>query len=467
MNYEIKIPSLNLDFTVPPSKSVVHRELIIQFLLWSLDKSQWLTDMRCLTDMRWSTDMRWLSLSKPPAKISALLTSESTDNDDIRATRACLKALYDAVSDDSSSDVIMPCNESGSTLRFMISVGAAFLTHMGLAEKKRLVFLPKGRLIDRPLDQLVRCLGDHGVRVSIVKHEQKIFVQGQLQGGVFKIEGNVSSQYASGLQMACLVIPGASVEIVGPMESKGYYELTLDLIKKYAGTTGALQSAVPVLREPQQPLVEGPQSPEGDWSSAAFLLTLGALTPDAHIQLSGLNKNSFQKDKIILEILKQLGFEYEWNESKLCLIKGRTDEEDFFVSEINLDAADYPDIVPYIAVAAAARCKHALIKNIERLRFKECDRVEATIQALKAAGASASEKDGSLIIEGGFDIPEKIFVPTFNDHRMAMTACLIAAWTKKPVMIDNKECVNKSFPRLFEIIRHPELVSGSVLPERK
>lgn len=420
MNYEIKIPSLNLDFTVPPSKSVVHRELIIEFL------------------------SRSLSLSKGHQKGSfdKLRNPDATDNDDIRATRACLKALYDAVGDESSTDVIMPCNESGSTLRFMISVGAAFLTHMGLAEKKRLVFLPKGRLIDRPLDQLVKCLADHGVTVSVDKENQKIYVEGQLQGGVFKIEGNVSSQYASGLQMACLVIPGATVEIVGPMESKGYYELTLDLIKKYA----VVDQHEVVSTSSTTTFVEG------DWSSAAFLLTLGALTPDACVQLFGLNKDSFQKDKIILEILKQLGFEYEWNDSKLCLIKGRTGEDDFFVSELNLDAADYPDIVPYIAVAAAARSKHTSIKNIERLRFKECDRVEATIQALKAAGAIACEKDGSLIIEGGFDIPENIFVSTFNDHRMAMTACLIAAWTKKPVMIDNKECVNKSFPGLWSII---------------
>ena len=452
MNYEIKIPSLNLDFTVPPSKSVLHRELIIEFLSRSLS-------LACPELVEGKGHQK--------GSFDKLRNPDATDNDDIRATRACLKALYEAVGDESSTDIIMPCNESGSSLRFMISVGAAFLAHMGLAEKKRLVFLPKGRLIDRPLDQLVKCLADHGVTVTVDKENQKIYVEGQLQGGVFKIEGNVSSQYASGLQMACLVIPGASVEIVGPMESKGYYELTLDLIKKYANINAALQSAVPepvegqgpqnnnaapVLREPQQPLVEGPQPTEGDWSSAAFLLTLGALTPNAHIQLSGLNKNSFQKDKIILEILKQLGFEYEWNDSKLCLIKGRTDEDDFFVSEINLDAADYPDIVPYIAVAAAARCKLTKIKNIERLRFKECDRVMATIEALKAAGASASEKDGILIIEGGFDIPENIFVPTFNDHRMAMTACLIAAWTKRPVMIDNKECVNKSFPGLWSIL---------------
>ena len=178
MNYEIEIPSLNLDFTVPPSKSVVHRELIIHFLLGSLDKSQW--------PLRLSKGQNKESV--PAGVPEALEGPQPTDNDDIRATRACLKALYEAVEDESSSDVIMPCNESGSTLRFMISVGAAFLAHMGLAEKKRLVFLPKGRLIDRPLDQLVKCLADHGVTVSVDKENQKIYVEGQLQGGVFKIE---------------------------------------------------------------------------------------------------------------------------------------------------------------------------------------------------------------------------------------------------------------------------------------
>ena len=404
MNYEIRIPSLNLDFAVPPSKSVVHRELIIQFLTRSL---------------------------------STIEEPQPNDNDDIRATRACLKALYEATKDDSVTDIIMPCNESGSTLRFMISVGAAYLTHMGLAGKKRLVFLPKGRLIERPLEQLVKCLGDHGVTVSIDKQNQKIYVEGELQGGVFKIEGNVSSQYASGLQMASLVIPGATVEILGPLESKGYYDLTLDIIKKYA---------VPEPVEGQSKVTEG------DWSSAAFLLTLGALTPDAHVELSGLNKDSFQKDKIILEILQKLGFEYEWKDGKLCLVKGRAGEDAFYLQELELDAADYPDIVPYIAVAAAARCKLTTIKNIERLRFKECDRVMATIEALKVAGAKACEKDGTLIIEGGFNPPESIEIPTFNDHRMAMAACLVAAWTKQPVLIDNKECVNKSFPGLWSII---------------
>ena len=180
-------------------------------------------------------------------------------------------------------------------------------------------------------------------------------------------------------------------------------------------------------------------------------MCLGALVQDGKIVLHGLNKNSLQKDKVIISILEQLGFLFTWNGSTVELTTrpdiGKTRE-----LELNLDASDYPDIVPYIAIVTAAYTKSTCIRKIERLRFKECDRVMATIEALKAAGGNAFEKDGALIIEGGFNPPDNIFVPTFNDHRMAMTACLIAAWTKQPVMIDNKECVNKSFPGLWSII---------------
>ena len=90
----------------------------------------------------------------------------------------------------------------------------------------------------------------------------------------------------------------------------------------------------------------------------------------------------------------------------------------------------------------------------ERLHFKECDRVEATINALKAAGGNAYEKDGTLYITGGHNATGELSVSTYGDHRMAMTACLVAAWTGLPVLIDNKECVNKSFPGLFEVIHN-------------
>jgi len=449
MSYEIRVPSLDLSFTLPPSKSVLHRQLIIQFLQLTVKAKEAGKELK---DKAFCQDFK------------QIIEPLQSDNEDIRATRACLKALYEA----SEGEVFMPCNESGSTLRFMISVGAAFLNYMGLALKSRLVFLPKGRLIERPLDQLVDCLSERGVNVEIKKAEGQILVEGQLKPGRFEIEGNISSQYISGLVMALLLLPAFEVKLSGPLESKGYFDLTLSALKGFGfliKNEGNVFSIARNLDKNQSEKNEnrGNSFVEGDWSSAAFLMTLAALTPGARLELAGLNKDSFQKDKIILEILKKLAFEYDWRAEKLCLVKGRGlgETDNFCLPYLELDAADYPDIVPYIAVAAAARCKQTLIKNIERLHFKECDRVMATIKALKAAGVTAFEKEGSLLIQGfhneSFDgeawkAPEGIFLPVFGDHRMAMTACLIAAWTGRPVLIDNKECVNKSFPGLFTVI---------------
>ena len=436
MNYEIRIPSLNLDFTVPPSKSVVHRELIIGFLEEVKEGHQ---------------------------KIQSIITSQPTDNDDIRATRACLKALYEAGQSD-ATEVYMPCNESGSTLRFMISVGAAFLNYMGLAQKKKLVFLPKGRLIERPLEQLIVCLAKRGVDVVVDKSAGTVTVSGVLTPGCFEIEGNVSSQYISGIAMALILLPGYSVELLGDLESKGYFDLTLQVINEHgmdigeggpsraSGTTVysiRLQNQSGSLRLSKDPYKN---SPEGDWSSAAFLLCLGALTPNSQVILHGLNKSSAQKDKIILEILEQLGVHASWNGDTVSL---KSEYSDAPIT-LELDATDYPDIVPYIAIVAAAFTKETKIKNISRLHFKECDRVEAIIQALTAVGVSAIEQDGTLIIQNqncqNKKSDEAIEIKTFGDHRIAMTAALVAAWTGRPVLIDNKECVNKSFPGLFSVI---------------
>ena len=410
MNYKIEIPSLKLDFTLPPSKSVVHRNLIVQFL-------------------RAIKTSGGHGLSAVP---EALEGPQPNDNDDICATRACLKALYEGSQNDEEI-IYMPCNESGSTLRFMISVGAAFLNYMGLAQKKKLVFLPKGRLIERPLEQLVVCLTKRGVDVVVDKSAGTVTVSGILTPGCFEIEGNVSSQYISGLLMAQIVLPGFSVELKGELESKGYVELTKRVVE---------ENGIPN---------------EGDWSSAAFLLCLGALTPNSQIILHGLNKSSAQKDKIILEILEQLGIHAIWNDDTVSLKSEHSEAP----ATLELDATDYPDIVPYIAIVAAAFTKETKIKNISRLHFKECDRVEAIIQALAAVGVSAVEKDSILIIQNqnfqNKKSDEAIEIKTFSDHRIAMTAALVAAWTGRPVLIDNKECVNKSFPGLWEIIENAKL----------
>lgn len=466
MKYAVKIPSVNLEYTVSPSKSVVHRDLIIGFLLQSLSETP------------------------DDAAIREIIEPLPTDNDDIRATRACLKALYescassykteaDAYDDDTDAhdvdgtansalhDIYMNCNESGSTLRFMISVGIAYINFKGLSQKKRLVFLPKGKLIDRPIDQLVDCLAEREVSVKTDKTNGTITVQGTLTKGCFTIQGNVSSQYISGLLMALTVLPGYSVKLDGALESKGYFDLTIGALKNHGitinhdGNLFTVKTPSAEKSNENTNKINCPRAPEGDWSSAAFLLSLAALANDSHIILKGLNKDSAQKDRIIVEILEKLGFGITWENDSLSLDKSNQQQKSQSqTTDLELDASDYPDIVPYIAVVAAARTKKTAIKNVSRLRFKECDRVEATIKALSAAGVYANETDGTLVINGMMLIENvastmnDISIETYGDHRMAMTACLIAAWTGRTVNIDNKECVNKSFPGLFELLEH-------------
>ena len=456
MKYAVNIPNINLDFSVPPSKSVVHRQLIISFLLQSL-------------------------VAAPDnAAIREIIEPLPTDNDDIRATRSCLKALYEATTIATDErDIIMPCNESGSTLRFMMSVGTAYLSYKGLSENKRLVYQSKGKLIDRPLDQLIECLSSHGISVIIDRQKGTITESGKLTEGVFEIQGNISSQYISGLLMALVLLPNSSVKLIGALESKGYFELTVSTLESF-GIIIDDQDGLFTINKIST-LCENKNIAEGDWSSASFLLCLGALAKNSRLVLKGLNKNSIQKDKVIVEILSKLGIKTEWHGDSITLdmlsSENTTDEKAqlYKAETLELDASDYPDIVPYIAVVAAARAKLTKIKNVERLRFKECDRVEATIKALAAVSVKAYEQDGTLVIQGGDTLDVRgtvsnvhsapdvrgateavrgapFFIETFGDHRMAMTACLIAAWTGQTVYIDNKDCVNKSFLGLFELI---------------
>lgn len=416
MSRDITIKKLDMDFKVPASKSVLHRELIISFLLLTLEN---INDEEL---------------------IKKLTTPLESDNKDIIATKGCIEALLSS----NGGDVIMPCNESGSTLRFMISCGIAYLYHKGTGG--RLVFKPKGKLLERPIDQLTECLYRHGIRVEKDFEKEEIIVSGDLKEGTFDIEGNISSQYISGLLMSLILLPESKVRLVGELESKGYFELTIGALNNKGVLVDEDEGIYSV--DISSKKLDVDLEAEGDWSTAAFLLSLGALCKDSKMTLRGLNFKSFQKDKFIMYILAEMGISLETAGDTVTIKEKRKS-----AGRLVLDACDYPDIVPYIAVLAAAFKDGTQIINVERLKYKECDRIEATIKALEGVGVSCRYENGSLFIGDGIKDKTKNdpFV-TYGDHRMAQTACLIAAWTGKVINIDNDECVSKSFPGLWELL---------------
>ena len=361
----------SFDFKVdaPPSKSVYHRELIIRFLSGYEDD----------------------------------LTRSRGDSKDIIATKECLKALKD-------KSFVLPCNESGSTLRFMIPVAAAYLKANGI--KSKVTFKTEGRLYDRPLDDLEICLKEHGVTLVRDDNTRTISLEGELTEGVFTIDGSVSSQYVSGIMMALIVLHGSSINVVGTPSSVHYIELTQSVIDKYNN------------ERPEDFRVEG------DWSGGAFLLCLKELI-NGDISVGNLNEDSVQGDKEIVRYLAACG-----------------------TDELTWNCRDIPDIVPYMAVVAAFRNGKTTFNNIGRLRIKESDRVAAIMEQLEAAGIKTEEARSTLTVYGydnTFD-NDMITLKSYNDHRMVMSAMLIAAALGVDLRIDAIYPVEKSFPELVKLI---------------
>lgn len=368
----IRLRNRTFDFSVdaPPSKSVFHRELIVRFLNGYED---------------------YLAVSPEDSK-------------DIAATKDCLRALRDGMS-------VLDCNESGSTLRFMIPVAAAYLVAKGI--NTDITFKTAGRLYDRPLDDLENCLKEHGVILVRDDDTRTISLEGRLTEGVFTIDGSVSSQYVSGIMMALIVLPDSSINVVGTPSSVHYIELTQAVIDKYKN---AHHDDFRV---------------EGDWSGGAFLLCLKELI-DGDIAVGNLDRDSVQGDKAIEDYLEACG-----------------------VDELTWDCKDIPDIVPYMAVVAAFRNGKTVFTNIGRLRVKESDRVAAIREQLETAGIRTEETDETLTVFGSdksFD-NDMITLKSYNDHRMVMSAMLIAAALRTDLEIDTDEPLDKSFPGLRYIIR--------------
>ena len=406
---KISCRNLNLDIKAPLSKSVFHRELIINYLLGARGK---------------------------------FLEESPDDNDDIRATKACLRALEKKDSD----TVILECNESGSTLRFMIPAALACKSD----KVKTLVFKTKGRLIERPIKELADCLAPVGVEITKNVEANEITVTGNIDSGRYVIDGSVSSQYISGLLMALSCFDKEStVEVTGGIASVHYIELTVDALSKYGINIVREGDAFKIPAKTSTAIPDGNFEVEGDWSNGAFLICLGSLIHGGSAKVTGLNMESVQGDRAIMRFLMLAGISY--------LVEGNT----VFVQDslinpvrpsIEMDCSDIPDIVPYMAVTGAFRAYKTVLKGIKRLRIKESDRAKAVTDMLTAIGANVTLEEDTITIEYINKTADDIVLTSSGDHRMAMAAVLCAAATGKDIELDNIDCLDKSFPEFRKIL---------------
>ena len=382
--------------------------------------------------------------------ICAALGSSETDisfngmSKDIRATADCLNALGAEIREVSEGVLHvrpvsqvpeglcrLPCGESGSTLRFMLPVAGVL--------GAQAVFLMEGRLPQRPLAPFDEQLTSHGMQLR--KENNLLYVSGKLSSGSYTLPGDVSSQYISGLLMALPLAEGSStLEITGKTESAAYIGMTLDVLRA-SGVSPTHENNRYQIPGSKTYTLPASCSAEGDWSNAAFFLSIGALSPKG-VTVSGLLESSSQGDSGVLDILRRFGADVKTDADGITVSGGT-------LKGIVIDAAPIPDLIPVLSVVASAAQGDTHVINAARLRLKESDRLATTAGLLRALGGSVEELEEGLIIHGGAPLSGGT-ADSCNDHRIAMSAAVASCISTNPVEIQGIECTAKSYPRFQE-----------------
>ncbi len=374
-------------------------------------------------------------------------------SEDIAATINCLNALGADISENgegvlkirpvsrikTESEKHLHCNESGSTFRFLLPVACAL--------GETCVFHLKGRLALRPMEPLYNELMKHGINVSFEGDAR--MASGKMSGGNYNIPGNVSSQYISGLLMALPNLDeDSTLTVEKPIESENYILMTEDALKQ-AGIVFEKTDNVYKIPGRQRFDMPSVSTVEGDWSSAAFFLCMGALS-EKGVLIRGMNMASSQPDKAVIKILKAFGAEIRENNDGIFIKKGNLKGQ-------VIDASGIPDSVPVLSVVAAASDGVTRIINAARLRYKESDRLTAVSKMLSALGADIKENETGLVITGRKRLKGGRTV-SFGDHRIAMSAAVAASVCEREVTVEGAECVKKSYVDFWKDFESMEVV---------
>ena len=319
---------------------------------------------------------------------------------------------------------IADCNESGSTLRFLLPI----LSALG----KMVKFTGKDSLLSRPISSLVKTLNDNGAKIENLK------INGKLNSGKYVIDGGVSSQFITGLIMALPLLDGNSKIIIkGKTVSKGYIDITLDVLKEFNIKIKKTIYGYYILGN-QRYIKPNNIKVQGDYSNGAFLLSLGAL--QGGITVLNIPNNSKQGDKKIVPILKKFGAKIERIEDGYYVQKGN-------LKGTTINAKDIPDIVQIISVVASFSKGKTIIKKVDRLKIKESDRLLGIINNLAKAGVKAEYKKGNLYIDGSS--PKGNVFSGDNDHRTVMSAIVLATFAKGDSTILGAQAIEKSYPNFI------------------
>lgn len=375
----------NGQITAPPSKSYAHRLLISS------------------------------ALTKSGCKVNNVAF-----NNDILETLNCLKSLganfivkensVEFFSCDLGKNKNFICNESGSTLRFLIPISMVY--------NESVVFSLGERLFNRGISVYEEIFKEKGIKIH--KEDNKIVVSGKLTAGNYKVRGDVSSQFISGLLFSLPLLEGDStIEVLYPFESKNYVDITLDVLKEFGIHIERKENFFYV--KGNQKYLEKDTFVEGDYSNSAFFHALNYL--GGNVLINGLNKDSKQGDKEYLQVFERLK------------------NKDFPINLSNI-----PDLAP-IVFCLSASLQGGTFVGTKRLELKESDRRKCVKEELEKLGITLNI-DGDLVSVDNNISELKSIINSHNDHRICMAFAIIL--TQIGGKIAGAESVNKSYPNFFD-----------------
>lgn len=391
---KIKIEKTAFSGTVkaPPSKSAAHRRLICAALAEGKSVIHGISGSE---DMKATLDC-----------ITAMGGKWERDGDTVTVTGCDPKRRKASV---------FPCRESGSTLRFFIPIA--------LLSESEATMTGSERLMSRPLEPYEQICVFQGL--DYVLEDTSLTLKGPVESGHFRLRGDISSQFVSGLMFALPLTDGYSViELTPPVMSASYIAMTVTALEEFGVSVSVTEDNKIIIGGGQKYLPREVVV-EGDWSNAAFFLALNALGSD--IEVEGLNKNTLQGDSVIRRLLGRLGR-----------------------SHPVIDVADCPDLAP-VLMAVGAALNGVTLTNTDRLKIKESDRGSAMAEELKKLGVTVILGNNEITVNA----PDALTPPSeplfgHNDHRIVMACAVIL--TLVGGEIEGCEAVSKSFPDFFEVL---------------
>lgn len=388
MNVLLKKGVLNGIISAPPSKSYSHRYLIASLL------------------------------SNDKCEVSSLFFS-----DDIKATLSCVESFggkYEILDDkviiygnnnNYIKNPVFNCNESGSTLRFLIPIA--------LSKYDNVTFVGTERLISRGIDIYEKIFNFQNIQ--IIKTNTSINFKGKLKSGTFNVDGSISSQYITGLLFALPLLNGDSIiNIIPPINSKEYIEMTLDVLNKFNIKYERNNNTIKIFGN--QKYIGINSIIEGDYSNSAFLDAFNYLS--CNVKINNLNPYSLQGDKVYIDYFNKLNKDY-----------------------YELDISNCIDLGP-VLFAFAALNHGGKFTGTSRLKIKESNRDLAMKEELAKVGVEVIVNDNDVIVNKS--LLHKPLVPfdSHNDHRIVMALSLFL--TQFDIQINNANAINKSYPYYFK-----------------